>query len=60
MLAEIFKNELLIKAAHSLLINKRCHFVFTLVGSEKHTLQNELAEADEHPVALIAPLKTDG
>ena len=44
---------------NTLFINKGCHSVFALVCSKKHPLQNELAHADEHSVALIAPLETN-
>ena len=31
-----------------------------MVSSKEHTFQNELAQADEHTVTLIATLKADG
>ena len=55
----IFQNEFLVKAAHTLLIYKAGESVFSFLCSKKHSLQNQLANTDQHTIALIVSLKAD-
>ena len=56
----VFENKLLIQPVHALLVDERRQFVLTGIRCQKHPFQNQLAQADEHSVGIIVPLKTNG
>ena len=59
-LGVILQYKFLIQSVHALFIHKRGQLVFSRVCGQKHSFQNELAEADEHTIGIVVPLEPNG
>lgn len=59
-LGVVFEDEFLVQTVHALFIHKGGQLVFSGVCSQEHSFKDKLAQADEHTIGIIVPLKPNG
>ena len=59
-LCVILQYELFIQSVHVLFVDERSQPVFARVRGQQHPFENQLAQANEHTIGIIVPLKPNG